>query len=506
MVKEAGRQPSQKETGVQTSRFSRTENPLLTILSRNATSFRNFATITNEIIAAYADVNIELPQIDLEEESTTIQVPYTGFTPTMERSLKQLMSHLYQNDEIEGKAFWYIRDVRKGPSFLHPFITVDAKPAFAMGPILRHDDFPREGLFLVGPLEKKKMRLGKEEEFDQEKRPLDGTLEVHSSTLSEVEQAYETVMAALILAGKLDISTPEKLEEAKPQSTEIFMAVYHKMLEQMIPRAEREEMVGLDEQTEGIETNLYEPLTTGQGKPMNTLLIGASGLGKTLELRHFAYRKGALGIPMSVGNFEAFEHILPNLQRISQVVDRSVVLLVSDAENLFQNTISIGADGIRGGVVFDPRRRARTLNLFEAMADIHHIYLLGTLNIPIYDPALLRRFTFEYFPIPNKDQRMGMLRQVIPPIDSLNGQYDNFIDQIAERTGGFNFSGLGIIPDLLGNMVIRGMEVTDTDEFIESLVAKARQSTDIVRLANDDQAMRAMINLPPLLHVIEDLD
>ena len=105
------------------------------------------------------------------------------------------------------------------------------------------------------------------------------------------------------------------------------------MLREMLPPVARDDICGLEEQFEDILRNLYLPLENKVGKPMNTLMVGAPGVGKSLMGRRIAFERTVLTVPTSVKTVSDpfFDHYqIHNLNRIKGAIDLPMILLLDD--------------------------------------------------------------------------------------------------------------------------------------------------------------------------------
>ena len=460
-------QPEQKER----SRVTRSENPLLSALSYDPSSTEGFAAAVNEATIAFGGQTIKPPSYDQfqvtknggAEMFSIVKIPYGSLSSDQVASLTNQRRNLSQSTYIVDGS----RDV----------ITTDSsyrlhKPGYYV---------KKNGSFL------KRGERG-------------GELEIHSTEETpEAELAYDAAICVLIISGKLDISSQEAVAESLPFRRKLFIDIYHRMLEDLIPPVSRDGIYGLDEQIEDIEENLYGPLRDKNGKPMNTLSVGAPGVGKSLVTRLFAFDQDVLTIPTSVNNVDnksIFDyHVLPRIVRLKNALDLPVVLALEDVEILLEEGISVDEHGKMSQQI-DPAKRSRALSLFERLQDTHGIYLLCNLNHPDVDAAFLRRLNPVYFPLPSQDQRRIAIQGLIPVAPFGEDKHREVVEDLVARTDGFNYSGLSLIPEYVHNL-LRKKEDIDPETYkraIDRGFIKAAQRTSLQKLKEFDAAARNMIS------------
>ena len=460
-------QPEQKRR----NRITRSENPLLSALSYDSSSAEGFADVVNDATMELGGYRIKPPSYDQfqvtksgnSEMFSIVKIPYGNLSPNQIESLNNQRRNLSQSTHLAGAS--------------PDIITTDSsyrlhKPGYYL---------KKNGGFL------KRGEQG-------------GQLEIHTAEdIPEAELAYDTAICALIISGKLDMSSQETVEESLPLRRKLFMDIYHRMLVDLLPPVSRESIYGLDEQIEDIEENLYGPLRDKNGKPMNTLSVGAPGVGKSLVTRLFAYEQDVLTIPTSVSNVDnksIFDYrVLPGVVRLKNALEIPVVLALEDVEILLEEGISVDEHGKMSQQI-DPAKRSRALSLFERLQDTHGIYLLCNLNHPDVDAAFLRRLNPVYFPLPNQDQRRNAIEGLIPVEPFGEEEHRGVVEDLVRRTDGFNYSGLSLIPEYVHNL-LRKKEDIDPATYkraIDRGFLKAAQRTSLQKLKEFDAAARNMIS------------
>lgn len=457
----------------------RPENPLIEPLTDSPYEVERFTDLTNCIVSEYNGIPISPPVFEVIETRTgayeivKVDIEHNGMDESKSASLRNHLGNLTQSTNIR----------------------IFGNPNSPSGLTTETKHHPVQPGYHFGRTEKKKiLLLNMEKLIDQDKVT---SIVQFARTMPELELAYDAVTTSLILAGQLDFSSHEKMAESLGLRQEIFMKLYHSMLKDMIPPASRNSLLGLDEQVQDIETNLYSPLNTGKGNPMNTLLVGAPGVGKSMAGRHFAFEEGVITIPLSVdqvADSTYFDHvILPKVTKYRRALQLPTVILLDDVEVLLEAGLTVDQDGRRQQYI-DPKKRSEALSILERLQDTHQLYLLCTLNHPDVDSAFLRRFNPVYFPLPGQEQREESLRKFIPtgPLDDVD--YEKLICELSSSTDGFNYSGLSLIPEYAAN-TIDSTELTGEDykNAIEFGLIKARQRTNVYGLSEFDKQAREMI-------------
>lgn len=494
----------------------RTENPLITALSCNAAYVQGFAATVNKAITRYNGTTIETPYTgELPEYPHTpfkvVQIAYKEGNEQKIQSLREVWKDLYQNPKIREGLFF---DLPVRSTFLTPLIHPLRSPQlyYFLAPTVtreQYNPYLEEGVFLKGKRKKPVTGTWKARaEKLHSQKPSEGTLEIHDfGSLSEVELAYATVMASLVSAGSVDLSTAEKMTQTLPLRREIFLSLYKEMLREMIPEVGKEEIYGLDSQIGDVEMNLYGPLRQRSGTPMSTLLVGAPGVGKSLVGRLFATDtdRSVLTIPVSIrtllrrndaGESVFKNHVLPHLTRMKTVFDIPLVLLIDDVEAILKQGVTIGPAGQKAESI-NPEKRSETLTLLERLQDTYGIFLLCTLNNPDVEAAFLRRFNPVYFPLPSFDQRRYALEQVIGRGPLVEEEYQDFLNRLTKDTDMFNYHGLTMILQYQRNILLpkKGEDI-EPETYKHSLIEamrKAGERTNLQALAEFDEIAKTMV-------------
>ncbi len=464
IMREQGGWPGHQETHPDSAR---SQNPLFSGLRLDRAP--QFAAIVNMTTGEHSGIPMAEPPFIVtyregrnEAPRVVIAIPYDHLDEQTIASLRGLLQTLNpEATKIREEAFLheasaqrrFFRALRNRVTSYQPHYYI--APSFEK----QQNDSPylAEGIFLIGePFTQREGPFSFRDRGRQQlpSIPTKGVAEIHlgEHTPSEVELAYQTVMLSLILANRIDLSSEEKIQETLPLRREIFMKIYHTMLRQMIPPATREEIFGLDGQIRDIEMNLYNPLRTREGKPMNTILLGAPGVGKSFVMRYFDFDPEVLTIPLPVTALEGFEAgLLKYLSKIRTMLDLPIVVAVDDVEALFHERIMIGYGG--STMELNPARRAKALSILERMEDTHEILLLCAINHPDIEAAFLRRLNPVYFPLPSVEQRQHMLEQTIPRNTLSRIAHQALIAGLVAETEGFNYSGLALIPTYLINFM-----------------------------------------------------
>ncbi|MBI2029486.1 AAA family ATPase [Candidatus Gottesmanbacteria bacterium] len=509
---EAGLQSEQQHRAIPI----RTENPLIATLPCDAVHVQGFATTVNNVIALYNGITIEAPYTgELPKHPYTpfkvVQIPYVAGSEQKTQSLREVWKDLHQNQEIREGLFF---DLPVRSTILTPLIYPLRSPQlyyFLASTVIRehHNPYQGEGVFLKGKREKPVIGTWKVQARKLHSQiPKEGTLEIHDfGSLSEVELAYATVMASLVSAGSVDLSTAEKMTQTLPLRREIFVSIYKGMLKEMMPEVEKEEIYGLDSQIGDIEMNLYGPLRRRSGIPMSTLLVGAPGVGKSLVGRLFATDtdNGVLTIPVSIrtllkvdneGESVFKNYVLPRLTRIKTGFGIPFVLLIDDVEAILKEGMTTGPVGQKAESI-NPEKRSETLTLLERLQDTYGVFLLCTLNNPDVEAAFLRRFNPVYFPLPDSNQRRYTLEQVIGRGPLAEEEYQDFLNRLTQDTDRFNYHGLTMISQYQHNILLpkKGEDVepeTYKHSIIEAM-RKAGERTNLQGLAEFDEIAKTMV-------------
>lgn len=468
---------------VGTTKVVRANNPLMMTLRPEPINFQRFTEAVNGITQQLGGITIELPkaeQVKIHGEYTSpynvISVPYTDLTEQQTESLRGHIRTLYQIDNLQEGEF----PTNEESEQKHRFITGE------VADYEKEDPSKIEG-FIFRPVSTEANS---------------GLLEIRhmvdSGAPSETEMVYETAIVSLILAGRLDMSTPEEIEASFPFRRALFMHIYHDLLDEMLPLPNRKEIYGLDDQIGDIATNLYGPLAKKAGHPMNTLLVGAPGTGKTFVGSYFASLPHVLTVPMPIGKLtDNFEHYYaPKFASIKKAFGFEMVLLVDDIEALLESGIATDKSGDTSQVV-DPHKRSEALTLLERMQDTYKMYLLCTLNHPDVEAAFLRRFNPVYFPLPTPDQRRNMLCEVIQQGPLSDADYTQLVEQLGNSMEGFNYSSMAILPQYVANRQLAIGQDLSPEEYkhlvMDVAFTKTKARTNKEGLARFDTAARTMI-------------
>lgn len=454
--------------------IGRTENPLVSPIKLDLVFFQRFQDITNHFANNLGGVFIRQPEVEIinpgspaERHYVSITIPRVAQDPQVRSSLRGLLRSLYQAPTVHEGI------VHRSPLLLRPFHPSEASYFMSTGVenVKKMDGKKIEGLFM-----------------QPDKRKALGAVELRygigNSSPSEVEFAYEAVLTSLILGGKIDLSTDAKVAETASFRKTVFMDIYQEMLKDLLPQVERSQIFGLDSQISEIDTDLYQPLITGRGRPMNTIMVGAPGTGKSFVGDFFTTNSKVLTIPFPVRQLDNFENdFLPRLTRMKNAFAFPTVLYIGDIEDLF-----------RGAISHD--RRARALNLLERMQDMYGIYILATLNHSDVEAAFWRRFNIVYFPLPTTSQRKQLCAQIIPQGPLADDQYESAVARLAHKTYGFNYDGLTNIPDFFTNRDGTDLTVEAYQRILDEALEKARQQTNLEELAMLDAAAREITHRP----------
>lgn len=485
--------------------YTRLNNPLSSPLKQSSLSYSRFHQVVNDAVSNEGGIEIKRPKLETAtgpnygSTYNVIEIPFNDLGEGQKRSIEAITSSVFAYPHVEVKSSFQLPiSESKGSSLLLHRLTKPMLTYYLSNPDekLTSNPYLENGVFLqdkrhlpligVYAVQAKRLRL-----IDH--LPQHGTLRIQDRLFhSEAEIAYLSVVSSLVLAGRLDLSTDEKMKESIPYRRSLFLRIYKELLSDMMPAVTRDEVIGLENQIMDINTNLLKPLVDGTGNPMNSLLVGAPGVGKSFLTRHLAYESDLLVFPVGVGifsneserqNFES--RMLSTLSRIRQELQLPVVIWIDDVEAILEAGLSENADGSISRSI-DVEKRSRALTFLERLMDTHKIYLIGTLNHPDVEAAFLRRFNPIYFPLPNLEQRKQHLLKV------LHGKCDDegIIRELATRTEGFNYSG---IESISGYMQNANGAFADVREVLQHAVSKARQRSNTVALRQFDEAARLMI-------------
>lgn len=495
----------------------RTRNPLIEPLSRKDDHLARFDEVINTALGKLtlgtrAKTLLE-PNKDLQSrDNPDGDYPLTSFRyqdldDRKIRSLEVLTKSMRPRQKAAKGLYFDLNPSQGGLKHLFRR-TAAPRIAYYFGSTiydsLKGNPSRRDGIFLTG---NKQWPVAGSWKVQAEKMltapPKNGTFEYHNTgSMGETEAAYLIAVGAMITEGKLDLSTKEAIEASLPTQRKIFIDIYQQMLKDILPIPGKNDVFDLDDQLADIQTNLYRPLETKTGNPMNTLMVGAPGVGKSLAGRYFAGNENLLTVPVSIdefgqeGNLE--NYVLPRLINIRDRLDLPIILLVDDVEGLFEKSIS--KDNSRDGQSqsVDVNERSRNLTLLERMTDTYGIYLLCTLNHPDVESAFLRRFNPVYFPLPTDDQRREFLDQTVPfgPLDQEGAEAIK--TELAVNTQGFNYNAIALIPRYLQNQLLLNPQAKEDSllyvQAVRVAVSKARETSDVKGLAIFDEAARTMIS------------
>lgn len=483
--------------------YARLNNPLSSSLEPSHPSYSRFHQVVNDIGNSEGGIEIKRPKLEertdhnLRLRYNVIEVPFNDLTEAQKRSIEAITFsvHGYPHVKVKSSFQLPISEYKGRSLLLHrltkPMLThylSNPDEKLTSNPYLENGVFLQEEKYLplIGVYAVEAKRL-------KDHLPQHGILRIQDQLFyAEAEIAYLSVISSLVLAGRLDLSTDEKMQESIPYRRSLFLRIYKDLLSDMMPAVTRDEIIGLETQIMDINANLLKPLMEGRGRPMNSLLVGAPGVGKSFMARHLAFESDLLVVPMGVGIFsnenqrQNFESImLPRLRRIRQELELPVVVWIDDIEAILEIGLSENTDGstIRS---IDTQKRSRALTFLERLMDTYQIYLIGTLNHPDVEVAFLRRFNPIYFPLPNPEQRKQHLTKV------LRGKCEDeaIIKKLAVMTEGFNYSGIHNISEYMQNA---NCEFVDVWEALMHALSKARQRSDTVGLKKFDEAARLMI-------------
>lgn len=483
--------------------YARLSNPLDSPLGQSHPSYSRFHQVVNDVVNSERGLEIKRPKLEQATGSNrglifnVIEIPFNDLREGQKKSIEAITSSVLGYPHVETKRSFQlpISESKGGSLLLHrltkPMLTdylSNPDEKLTSNPYLENGVFLQEKrhLPLIGVYAVQAKRL-------KDYLPQHGILRIQDRlSYTEAEIAYLSVISSLVLAGHLDLSTDEKMQESISYRRSLFLQIYKELLSDMMPAVTGDEIIGLETQIMDININLLKPLVEGRGRPMNSLLVGAPGVGKSFLARHLAYESDLLVVPIGVGifsneherqNFES--RMLPRLRRIRQELELPVVVSIDDIEAILEVGLTENANGSTNRTV-DTEKRSSALTFLERLMDTYHIYLIGTLNHPDVEAAFLRRFNPIYFPLPNPEQRKQHLLKV------LRGKCDDdaIIKELVVRTEGFNYSG---IDDISGYMQNTNDASVDAREALMHAVSKARQRSDTVGLRKFDEAARLMI-------------
>lgn len=501
---------------------SRTVNPALYPLSDDPNQLVRFTEIVNGIVEPRGSGPVSIPHLETAEFKNdepqnfkVVKIPYAGCYPSQEHSLRNLSLSLYQiPSEIREGLYFDLPPDEYGAFSLMKYCLLS--PALCYFMVATFDESYRranpyrvEGYFFVGSKERPLVgALGVEIKKRLSKKPTSGVLELHDfGTLSEAEFAYQVALTSLIMDGVMDISDGAKMVETLPERQDIFLQISKQMTLEIVPGIRKEDIFGLESQIKDIQTNLFGPLEQGKGQPMSTLLVGAPGVGKSFIGRYFMANSDVMTLPLPVSLLNTEDRwgrkilesqVIPRLVRIRNNLRIPIVLWFDDIEAILEEDITVKGDVKASSV--NAEKRSRALSLLERLSDTYGFYVLGTLNHPDIEAAFLRRFNPVCFPLPNMEQRAYMIREIIQQGQLKDADYQDLIERLVERTDGFNYSGLTIVPDYLANLLHRaGLEDVRKAEpevyrrLLDQALEKAAQRTDLVGLKVFDKAAREMV-------------
>lgn len=206
------------------TKLKRTENPLLYPLIHTPANFSRFSEIVGDHVQSFggAPVTRVYAQEVLEEKNnyghhfTVIEIPYTDFSVVKYLSLKNLVVQTSENQSPQEQAISQKSSESNGSAYM---ITTDVQEIDEDNPYLR------SGLFFKGA------DGNGQKDGVPDAIPSEGTLELRyggdrRAAPSEAMTAYETIISALILAGEIDISSEEKMQETLPFRKQLFMNIY----------------------------------------------------------------------------------------------------------------------------------------------------------------------------------------------------------------------------------------------------------------------------------------
>lgn len=456
----------------------RTENPILLSLGSESTAFQRFDDIVNELAQEVGGVPIPQPYIE------TVRVGGGNSRPFVVLAIPNNGDFLKTKESIRR----FVHD-----SFLNTHLP---ESSFVDGGIL---GFKGVAGYAISKQTYWSYQPDQIEGFVLRKNHVELRYDIHNPP-SEVEFAYEAIIISLLIAGKLDLSTPQDVASTLHMRRELFVRIYQKMLRDFMPVVKREELYGVDDQLAEVETNLYVPLDQETGHPMNTLLVGAPGVGKSLASRFFLGTTDVMTVPLPISNLKDgfFERVvLPRLSRIRSSLRLPIVVLLDDVEILLESEMSVDEEG-RTTQVINPQSRSRALNMLERMEDTYGIFLLCTLNHPDIEAAFLRRFHTVYFPLPSSDQRERMLRGILSQGPLSFDEYQTIVGSIVQETDGFNYNSIALIPRYVRNAGINKPKYISRNEYIATVkqaLQWTRARSSLNRIAHFDKIARAMVGM-----------
>lgn len=458
----------------------RTENPITGPLVQDFIANQRFTEIVNGLSKTEGGVQVPLPQIitvaSKYEMSPSrykvVSLPHNGSYAGIKESIRGFARLTFLTEDISEAS--HKQKTRLGSKRKEEFVISRDFDGSASDP-------QRVDGFVVRP------------------DKIDVGYSLRNNQLSEVEFAYEVLICALVASGKIDLSTEEKQAESLDTRRRLFMQIYQAMLEEYIPIAKLDDIYGVDDQIDEIKTNLYSPLNHDSGHPMNVLLVGAPGVGKSLVSRYFLGHKDVMTVSLPVSSLQEgyFERqLLPELNRIKYSLSLPIVVHIDDIEIILESGMSMDNEG-RVTQVIDPEDRSRALTLLERLEDTHEIYILGTLNHPDVEAAFLRRFHPVYFPLPSEEIRRRMIGEILSQESPDRNEHQAIIDRIAQETKGFNYNSIALIPRYIENSLIDQKSGTraEYNDALDKACKWARARAGINKLDQVDKTARKMVGL-----------
>ncbi len=315
-------------------------------------------------------------------------------------------------------------------------------------------------------------------------------LTIDPTIWSEAEIAYMLAQISTILSGET-VYTGDQRDKAIRRT--LFLQAYYEILKDQYSPATGDDLVGLEEQLQQVETQLLTPLITGKGHPKALTLIGPPGTGKTLTVQWAMTNHPDIAfLPLPVklfyerdrnGNL-VFERQVARLQKISARYSIPVCVVIDDAEGLFGSDIR-AEGGVAGGT--STVDRSRILQQLNGLGD-SGFHVILTMNHPeILDAAAQRRMFLIPYELPKENQRVGILENIIPKKGISSGLRQKIIEKIAKMTHGFNSSLLVEVQKDVDNHLLyartHNREVTnDLLQIYISAVEAIRGRSDIESL------------------------
>ncbi len=404
----------------------RSENPIFENLNRDLSSLERFGILVDNFTSKLGGVPVKQPHIEYVQVGLQLVSYIVIDIPSIET-----------NQETKTNLLEFARESTLSRSLETKEVTSVTRRGFGRrSKKEKHSVISKSGDLYAHPTQVNGFVI----------KP-DQSMEIRYSDFpSEVELAYESVVVSLIVAGQMDLSTPQKRTETQELRREIFMSIYQKLVKDYSPTVKRAEVYGLDSQIAEVKNNLYAPLAKGEGYPMSTVLVGAPGVGKSHVSKLFLGKTDVLTVPLPIDNMDKshFEEQLWKLNRIKNMLRLPVVVYFDDIEVLLEAGINVGEDGETTQII-DPENRSRMLNLLERMGDTYGIYLMCSLNHPDMEAAFLRRLHPVYFPLPDSDAREYMMRKTIAQDSLSNTDYDTLVKSLVSITNGFSYNSIALI-------------------------------------------------------------